>query len=171
MMRIPRIPICYTETLYQCRYLPACFVCMPVVAIHCPKGNPFSEIEHEMQWGKSDTTRNSSCSIMFSTTFNVISRKFGSLFGQCITMLGNLSPFRVQCVYCIALYCPVRVHVQPLPKFSRLNHYRRYCTLYSTARDLTAYRGFFYLFYFNIHTVCKIWNKIYFLSEILILMF
>ena len=30
------------------------------------------------------TMRNISCSIMFSTTFHVISRKFGLLFGQCI---------------------------------------------------------------------------------------
>ena len=30
------------------------------------------------------TTRNISCSIMFSSTFHVISRKFGLLFGQCI---------------------------------------------------------------------------------------
>ena len=33
--------------------------------------------------GKRDTTRNFLCSISFSSTFHVITRKFGLLFGQC----------------------------------------------------------------------------------------
>ena len=36
-----------------------------------------------MYRGKRDTTRKISCSILFSTTFQVISRNFGLLFGQC----------------------------------------------------------------------------------------
>ena len=50
---------------------------------HCPNGNRFSAIKHEMWQRKRDTTRNISCSILFSSTFHGISRKFGLLFGPC----------------------------------------------------------------------------------------
>ena len=43
-------------------------------SIHCPKGNPFPAIEHEIQRGKRDTMRNISCFIMFSSTFFMLYR-------------------------------------------------------------------------------------------------
>ena len=38
-------------------------------ALHCPKDNRFSEIKHEMQREKRDTTRNNQWSISFYSTF------------------------------------------------------------------------------------------------------
>ena len=45
---------------------------------------------YNMQRGKRDTMQNISCSIMFSTTFQIISWKFGILFGQYMQVFRNV---------------------------------------------------------------------------------
>ena len=58
--------------------------------IHFPKEIDFPRFNMKCSRpGKRDTMRNISCSIMFSTTFHVISRTFGLLFGQCVKNLVN----------------------------------------------------------------------------------
>ena len=52
------------------------------LTLHCPKGYHYSAIHHEMQRGKQDTSRNISCRILFFSTYHVILRKFGLIFGQ-----------------------------------------------------------------------------------------
>ena len=70
--------------------------------VHCPKGNRFSEYNIKCSGGNRDTTRNTSCSISFFSTFHVISRKFGLLFGQSKTyQLGNIV---------LPLYASLRVY-------------------------------------------------------------
>ena len=60
------------------------FACRTVLAMYVlsQRKSIFSDITWNVA-GKRDITRNISCSIMFSTTFNYIPRKFGLLFGQC----------------------------------------------------------------------------------------
>ena len=61
--------------------------------IHFPKEIDFPRFNMKCSRpGKRDTMRNISCSIMFSTTFHVISRTFGLLFGQCVKNLVNTIP-------------------------------------------------------------------------------
>ena len=57
--------------------------------IHCPKGNRCSKIyvTRNVAGKTRYTKRNISCSISFSCTFRVISRKFGLSFGHNLSLL------------------------------------------------------------------------------------
>ena len=81
-------------------------------SLHCPKGNSFPRYNMKCSWGNVISTRNISCSIMISTTFHVISRKFVLLFGQC-TVDQNSKLY----IYCITI-CMYKLYRKPPVSYS-----------------------------------------------------
>ena len=74
----------FKQCINSCSFKNSVHTHMLYALFTVPKEIDFPQYNMKCSGGQPDTTQNSSCIIMFSTTFHVISRIFGLLFGQCI---------------------------------------------------------------------------------------